>query len=301
MMEQQRSPWEVFGRGVAAFIGLLLIAALQRAAGGPWLRRPPGGPGLVAAVWPTTAQLGQIAPLWYYTYGFSGPTVPGYERVYLVPWHYDDEALARALKEHPGQWWMVGNEPNDPTQDNLSPAAYAAFYHRFVEAARRLDPTCRIMPAGIANADWGWAHDFRASYRAQYGRYPPVDAWNIHNYILEPERAPWDLQAFQERIITFREWMARVGEGDKPLVLSEFGVPQKRLADGSEVPPEEVIRFMRASVRWLAETGYVQSWAWFANDTQGRFGGDLYDAQGGLTPYGQAYRDAIAALRSKAR
>ncbi|MBC7316052.1 MAG: hypothetical protein H5T70_06510, partial [Chloroflexi bacterium] len=271
-MMERLSSTETLGRGVTAFIFLLLVAAVLRAGGGPWLIHPPAGAGLVAVAWPTATQLKRIEPSWYYTYGFSGSTVPGYERIYLVPWQYDDEALARALKEHPGQWWMVGNEPNDPSQDNLSPAAYATFYHRFLEAAHRFDPTCHVMPAGIANADWGWAHDFRESYRAQYGRYPRVDAWNIHNFILEPERTPWDLVVFQERILTFREWMAKVGEGDKPLVLSEFGVLQKHLADGSEVPPERVIEFMEASVRWLATTDYVQSWAWFANHTKGQFG-----------------------------
>lgn len=297
MIERPFSSLETFGRGLVAFAILLFISSIPQRASSPWHYHPPAGAGFAAAVWPTASQLQEIGPTWYYTYGFAGPAMPGYERVYLVPWQYDDEALARALREHPGQWWMVGNEPNDPSQDNLSPAAYAAFYHRFLEAARRYDPTCRVMNGGIANADWGWAHDFRESYRAQYGRYPRVDAWNIHNFILEPERVPWDLATFQERILIFREWMARVGEGHKPLVLSEFGVLQMRLPDGSDVPPEEVTHFMEASVHWLAATPYVQSWAWFANYTKGQFGGDLYDAQGALTPYGRAYRDLVRSLR----
>ena len=118
---------------------------------------------------------------------------------------------------------MVGNEPNDPHQDDLSPGAYAAFFHRFATAARAADPTVRMASAGIANADCEWAAAFRDSYREQYGEYPAVDAWNIHNYILEPDRDQLDLAEFQRRIVAFRTWMDEIGEGDKPLFLSEFG------------------------------------------------------------------------------
>lgn len=289
-------------RGLVWFAILLLLAAMmQRADLSPQSRarlqvEPPRGIGVVALAWPTAAQLERFGPVWYYTYGFLGETPAGHQRIYLVPVDYDEQALARILTAHPGNWWMVGNEPNDPHQDHLSPGAYAAYYHRFSELAARLDPTYRVMPAGIANADWGWAHDFRESYRFQYGRYPRVDAWNIHNYLLGGEHAPWALDEFQRRILVFRDWMTRVGEGDKPLVLSEFGVLQRTLPDGTPVPPERVIAFMQDSVRWMASSGLVHSWAWFATYSGGLFGGELTDAQDALTPYGEAYRDLAQEL-----
>jgi len=289
-------PQHEIGRGLLLFAFLLLLAGMmQRAAPSPQTH-PPRGAGVVALAWPTAEQLGRFGLVWYYTYGYLGETPPGHQRIYLAPVDYDEESLARVLAAHPGNWWMVGNEPNDPHQDHLSPGAYAAFYHRFNELAAQVDPSYHVMPAGIANADWGWAHDFRESYRYQYGRYPRVDAWNIHNYILDPEHAPWSLDEFQRRILVFRDWMTRVGEGDKPLVLSEFGVLQRTLPDGTPVPPERVIAFMQDSVRWMASSGAVQSWAWFATSSGGLFGGELTDAQDTLTPYGEAYRALVLEL-----
>jgi hypothetical protein len=283
-------PRHEIGRGVLLFALMLLLAGVMQRASSPQPARPPRGAGVVALAWPTAEQLDRFGSAWYYTYGFLGATPAQHERVYLAPVDYDEQALARTLAEHPGSWWMVGNEPNDPHQDHLSPGAYAAFYHRFDELARRVDPTSRVMPAGIANADWGWAHDFRERYRYQYGRYPRVDAWNIHNYILEPEHEPWALDEFQRRIFVFRDWMSRVGEGGKPLVLSEFGVLQRTLPDGTPIPPERVLAFMEDSVRWMASSGAVDSWAWFATYGGGQFGGELTDAKGALTAYGEVYR-----------
>ena len=77
----------------------------------------------------------------------------------------------------------MGNEPNDPNQDNRTPEAYAFLYRVFEEWAAEA-PRCGILPAGIANADWQWAERFRQEYFDRFGRYPRVDGWNIHNYIL---------------------------------------------------------------------------------------------------------------------
>ena len=228
--------------------------------------------------------------MWYYEYGFEGPALSGHQRVRIVRPGFSEERLAASLRRNPGSWWLVGNEPNDPYQDDLSPGSYAAFYHRFVRIARRADPSCRIAPAGIANADWRWAEAFCSSYQGQYGRHPRPDAWNIHNYILEPDRHQMDLGEFQRRIRAFRDWMERVGEGHKPLLLTEFGAPYGTGRFGR--PPEDaadIIEFIGAAVDWLDSTDYVQCWAWFANSTSGQFNGDLYDDEGWLTRFGEAY------------
>lgn len=274
---------------------LLLTLAVGCARG---LRSQPPFPraGVVVVTQVHAEVLDRLGPVWYYHYGFEGPSLVGHERVLLVHPHYDEVRLAKVLAEHPGSWWLVGNEPNDPHQDNLSPGAYALFYHRFFTDARRMDPSCRLATAGIANADWGWAQAFRERYRSEYGQYPAVDAWNIHNYLLDPAGDPYDVGTFRRRILDFRRWMAEVGEGDKPLFLTEFGVLYQAGATGRDAEDaERVITFMRDTVSWLSETDHVQCWAWFANYTGGQFNGDLYDIEGQLTPLGIAYRDAIAA------
>jgi hypothetical protein len=244
--------------------------------------------------WPSTQALDQLGPVWYYTYSIEGPVDARHHRVMVVLPHTDEARLAAAMRSRPGSWWMIGNEPNDPYQDNLSPAAYAAFYHRVLRVAQRADPTARLMPAGIANADWRWAEAFREAYREAYGRYPRVDAWNVHGYILEPDLDQLDQELFRERLVAFRDWMVRAGEGHRPLVLSEFGVLMGRERhDTRYAPPEAILAYIQETVAWLAETDHVQAWAWFANHTADQFNGDLYDGNEQLTPYGEAYRDAL--------
>jgi hypothetical protein len=244
----------------------------------------------------TSEVLDALGPLWYYQYGFAGPGLPGHQRVYLVSPFFSDERLEQALHDNPRSWWLVGNEPNDPYQDNLTPATYAAFYHRFLGIAQRKAPSCRIAPGGIANADWRWAEAFRRSYRAQYGRYPRADAWNIHNYILDPGADQYDVAEFKRRIIAFRDWMARVGEGNKPLLLTEYGVLYgsgccNRPLEG----PARGVEFMRLATQWLQQTEYVQAWSWFSLDSKRQFNGDLLDASGKLSEFGSAYRDLVSA------
>ena len=233
-------------------------------------------------------KLDLLGPVWFYTYHFLGSGLAGHHRLYLITPHYADADLENAVRSNPGQWWLIGNEPNDPFQDNMSPQAYAAFYHRGLAQVCRLDPSARVVPAGIAGADWEWAGAFRESYLDQYGRYPPLDAWNIHNYILEPEHDQLDLEEFQRRVLSFREWMARIGDEQLPLLLTEFGALYH-----SSASDEEVATYLQEVVGWLESTDHVQHWAWFANRTAGQFNGDLYDQDWQLSRFGEAYAQAV--------
>ncbi len=288
---------------ISVHLGLLVILALLQRGAASLPSHPRPRAGIVVITWTTPDVLDHLGPVWYYQYGFDGPNLPGHQRVYMVPIHFDDDALLaamrRAARSGPGTWWLVGNEPNDPYQDNLSPSAYAAFYRRVERLARWADPSIRLVPAGIANADWRWAQAFRESYRAQFGRYPRVAAWNIHNYILDADRSQYDLPEFQRRILAFRAWMALSGEGHQALLLTEYGVlygsgccgrPVEDAAPGAE--------FMRQTTTWLEQTDYVQAWNWFSLDSAQQFNGDLLSPSGELSPFGQAYatwvRSALA-------
>jgi hypothetical protein len=282
------------GIQVGAGLALIALLALVQRGAMPLPSHPRPRSGVVVIAWTTSAVLDRLGPVWYYQYGFEGPDLPGHQRVYLVPPHFDDDkllaAMRRAARKGPGSWWLVGNEPNDPNQDNLSPAAYAAFYHRVSRLAKRADLSLRLVPAGIADADWRWAQAFRESYRAQYGRYPQVAAWNIHDYILDADRSQYDLAEFQRRILAFRAWMALAGEGFKPLLLTEYGVLygsgccNRPLED-----PAPGVEFMRQATAWLEQTDYVQGWNWFSLDSEQQFNGDLLSPTGELNTFGKAY------------
>ncbi len=237
-------------------------------------------------------ELDAVGAVWYLDYGYRGKSLPDHPRLFLVNTGADLRPVVEAAQRERGEWWQFGNEPNDPNQDAVSPSEYARRYHDFYFALKRADPTALIVSAGIADADWGWAEAFREAYRTQFGRYPRVDGWNIHNYLLGGCASALDVSAFQKRILAFRRWMEHIGDVDKPLFLTEYGILYGNGCCGCHlIPPEAGTEYMRATTRWLMESGTVQAWAWFAVQSGGRFNGDLVSPDGELTPYGATYRE----------
>ena len=239
----------------------------------------------------TADQLGQLGPVWYMDWSWSKPAVAGHERLYVINCgevEQHGQRIAAAMKASGASWWALGNEPNDPNQDNRTPEEYALLYSIFEEWAAAA-PRCGILPAGIANADWQWAERFRQEYFDRFGRYPRVDGWNIHNYILEPGLDPYDSAEFARRIQAFRRWMASIGDEEKPLFLTEFGVLYGSGCCGRPVdPPEMIEQFMVETVDWLKRSGEVQAWAWFATYTRS-YNGSLMSPEGELNELGELY------------
>jgi hypothetical protein len=240
-----------------------------------------------------------LGPVWYYQYGFEGPDVPGHARVMLVRPHDSSERLASAMRARPGALWLVGNEPNDPFQDALSPCAYARFFRWVERIAAGSDWGAHLVPAGIANADPAYAQAFLDCYQALYECEPRVVAWNVHNYILDEGMSQYDVSLFKERIVAFRDWMRGAGQSHLPLLLTEYGVLYgSGCCDRPVEEPDEGVAFLRATTRWLQETDYVQGWAWFCLDSRtadgtSQFNGDLLAADGSLSPFGQAYAELV--------
>ena len=242
-------------------------------------------------------QLDAIGDVWYYDYHYRSPTMTGHARIRMVRYLPFDEKLAEEMRANRGVWWAVGNEPNDPNQDYRTPKEYARLYHDFYYWAKRTDRSCKIIPAGIADADWRWATAFRERYRELYGGYPLADGWNIHYYLLGDD--PYDVPEFKRRILAFRHWMMSIGEDEKPLFLTEFGVLYGSGCCQRPVDPQEkTVKFMRETVSWLAATDHVQHWAWFILNNARDFNGGLFDEMGQMTVYGQTYRDLIAEFGS---
>ena len=281
-----------------ALLSIVLLACTgcsdARSEGPPF--STPFGVGLALEYEPSLdAPLDDIGPIWYMDWHWATPNVRGHERLYMIP--------CAQVRGHRGRipwtmsvsgdaWWSLGNEPNDPNQDDVSAEEYAELYHIF-EGWSRTARRVHIVPAGIANADWQWAQAFREAYYERYERYPRVDAWNIHNYILEPGLDPYDVEEFQRRIQDFRAWMDRIGDGDKPLFLTEFGVLYGDGCCGRPVdPPEKIQAFMTETVRWLLESEAVTAWAWFSTRCE-HLNGDLMTQTGELTDLGLVYRELV--------
>jgi hypothetical protein len=162
----------------------------------------------------------------------------------------------------------------------------------------------------------------------------PVDAWNIHAFILRerscayypedcwgaevppgidlPQGMLYEIQdndsidIFKQHIQRFRQWMADRGYQDRPLIVTEFGV---QMWPEYGFSPERVNAFMDAAFDYLmtaaSPVGYpadryrlVQRWAWYSL-TDDNFNGWLFDPKTGeRTVFGDNFATYTAPIEA---
>lgn len=242
------------------------------------------------------------------------------------------EQIAQVLAANPGALWLAGNEPDVIWQDNKTPEEYAQLYHQLYTFVKTLDPSAQVAIAGVSQVTplrLQYIEAVMAAYERLYGQRMPVDVWNVHAFILREERDSWgvsippgfdvdqgmlweiedhdSLDLFRQQIVDFRRWMARQGERDKPLIISEFGILMP--ADYG-FPPEQVARFMVETFDYLLtaadpEIGYpaddnrlVQRLTWYSlSDTVYPTSNLVDPVTGEITLLGQTFADYAAGLK----
>jgi hypothetical protein len=252
------------------------------------------------------------------------------------------EALVRA---NPGALWLIGNEPDSPAKDAVTPARYAEQYHEVYHLIKGIDPTAVVSAGGIAQPTplrIRYLEAILAAYQQRYGTKMPVDVWNTHAYFLPeiPEEEAGlrasaylpvgisdeanervelplahhvDVGLIKDMIVWFREFMARNGYGDCPLIITEMGfiIEWQALYPDQATADAHILAFIDELIGYLltatdAEIGYrhdgnrlVQRWAWFALTKTG--GGELFSfdpetrTPGPMTVHGQRYAALAAA------
>lgn len=210
-----------------------------------------------------------------------------------------------------GTTWLIGNEII--FDDQRTPQQYAEDYHTFYYGLKAINPTFKVANGSVITSIYYSRPGFtgtplqlldaiRAAYQATYGEPWPVDVWNIHPYVWIKPTLQQELDDFRNQLSTFRDWMASVGEQDKPLIITEYG-----LLDAH--PEAWMIDYLRGSFEILLSRGYangmpgddgrwVQRWAWFVNNNHvwtaggavqwthcALYNGDAFD----IRPLGQAY------------
>lgn len=246
------------------------------------------------------------------------------------------DELVKVLTANPGSLWLIGNEPDVPWQDNRTPERYAEIYHELYTFIKALDPTAQVAIGGVSQVTplrLMYLERVLAAYEDRFGQFMPVDVWNVHAFILREERGSWgvsippgfedinqgmlweiedhdDLELFRQQIIDFRRWMAKHGQRDKPLIVSEYGI---LMPEEYGFPAKAVIEFMVGSFDFLlqardAELGYpaddnrlVQRLAWYSFSDTVYPTGNLVDPQTGqTTAVGQAFAAYAATLELEA-
>jgi hypothetical protein len=237
--------------------------------------------------------------------------------------------LIEAVQAHPGALWLVGNEPDSLYGgDSIQPELYAEFYHYFVTAIKAADPTAKVSVGAIVQPSplrLEYLDKVLNQYQAVYGQSLPADLWNIHFYILNEgpcgswggavppfssQETGWqipftaaallDLEAMENNLRAFRQWMYDRGYGDQPLIITEFGVLPPPTFPGFEDPVSAQFLsdifdlFLTATdpvIGYAADGNrLVQMWAWFSTNF-GAYGGDLFETGAGadLTVIGEAF------------
>jgi len=288
-----------------------------------WLERPRWGIG-VANGPISRYDVGPLRLGWYLDWrAQSAPPRPGgaaYVQVIrlrggvLQP---DAGGIAAIAQANPGSLWLVGNEPDVKWQDNVDATTYARLYHDAYAAVKTADPTAQVAIGGVAQPTplrLRYLEAVLGAYRGQFGAEVPVDAWNVHNFILREERGSWgvdippgmpdgqgtlyevddggSLEIFRQQIVGFRRWMAQHGYQDRPLIVSEYGILMP--ADYG-FPPERVAAFLTGTFDIFLTAadpalGYpadghrlVQLWCWYSLDASADYypTGNLFDPQTG--------------------
>ncbi|MEJ5310525.1 MAG: hypothetical protein WHX52_12205 [Anaerolineae bacterium] len=172
--------------------------------------------------------------------------------------------LLNAIARQPGAIWLIGNEPDCNTMDNMRSEWYARAYHDVYYFIKAADPTAKIAAGNIVQPTplrFKYLNRVLAEYQTRYGEPLPADLWSVHSYILcetcYPERAPgepfawgacyvpdwpsqyeskinggtfysvydhWNMNIFTSRIETFRQWMYDNGYRNHPLIIPEYGI-----------------------------------------------------------------------------
>ncbi len=135
-------------------------------------------------------------------------------------------------------YWLIGNEPNVPGQDNTTPETFAEMLYEANRLIRSADPQATLIGPNILNWDYtcqgcpgytsglSWVQKLRQVYNTRYGTGLPFDAWSLHTYNLDWQRLPLINQAQDaHQIEAFRQYLDQSTDSrHKPIWLTEFGV-----------------------------------------------------------------------------
>jgi len=287
-----------------------------------------------------------VSPLgaeWYVNFGFRGDPPPLFELEYVQTIRLSESGYSPSqgtieeyARTHRGTLWLIGNEPDAPVQDCVTPPQYAQHYHELYNIIKSVDPTAKVAIGGVVQATelrLDYLDMILDEYDDLYGGMIPVDVWNVHGFILQEKKGDWGCQIpcgiegvtqgelytvddhdnmtiFHQQIRAFRIWMKDHGERNKPLIVSEYGILMPTDL-GFDQPRVESFMlatfdyFLNTKISWLGypadENRLVQSWSWYSLDDDHFEGYDSYShlidpTTKQLTALGRAYRDYTSSL-----
>ncbi|MBI4499364.1 MAG: hypothetical protein HY689_15870 [Chloroflexi bacterium] len=285
-----------------ALLALALAALAAAQEDGPLWASGVAGDTRFGVIVTNHRDLGQVLRLlrtpWYIDQGYQPVAQPaGSRRALKVRTDTLEPAsdLRAAARAQPGSYWIIGNEPNVPGQDDRTPDEYAAAFRYYERTIRSVDPTAHLVAPEILNFDATcqgcggftsgreWLEGFRAAYRDRYGTEPPIDIWSIHTYDMDWTRLPMGDAALQtQQIRDYRAYLDSVpNSAGRPIWLTEFaivwaydGVEWRDHGGEARAYPVGAFRldaasaYLREMLEWLTTAGpahQVERWFLFSS------------------------------------
>ena len=292
--------------------------------------------------WPQRFDVDQLGAGWFVDFWPYTDPPPGLDRALVISTYpgymIDPVGLGALVESNPGILWLIGSEPDCIWQDNVLPEEYARIYHDLYHFIKVRDRSSQIAAGGIVQPTplrLEYLDRALAAYQARYGQALPLDAWHIHNGILNEVRGGWgadippgidamqgviravedndNMDIFRSQIWDFRQWMADRGYLGYPLVVTEYGVLMPEIFGYDEARVNAFMSntfefFQNATDSVLGDPAdehrLVQRWAWFSLDyplwdpiTGDGFNGNLFDPETAvITGFGQHYAGHTAAF-----
>lgn len=178
-----------------------------------------------------------------------------------------------------GKVWIIGNEPEDRSQDNLVAIEYAKMFHTYHTQVKQFDPTAKFAITSIAGVvhyrEFPQMQTYYdavfSEYIQMYGVSLPFDYWNLHAYYhgwlsTHPDTSPEMVNLVFSKIINpYLQYRQIAQEGlykNKPILATEIGIAAKDL----HLSSDQVIEYMELFTNRLlplVANNTLESFFWF--------------------------------------
>jgi len=178
-------------------------------------------------------QLGQLLDdadiSWFYTWRPSSTDVywnTGKEYIPNAPGNTTKIREIIEARDYWGGYWLIGNEPDNGTQDNKTPHEAARDYGNVAYNLLSVDPQAKIIMLGLCWPNLSWKNNFANEWQARWGESVEdvIAGWHVHAYA---GRAS-EIETRKDQVL---DWItANPGE---ELWITEYGTLY-----GSDIRPE---------------------------------------------------------------
>lgn len=209
------------------------------------------------------------------------------------PWKYPDfshyqDLIRNTARNHPGSYWLVGNEPEIGDQDNIQPECAFARYKAAMAFIRSQDPTAKFIVGGFHLNPTRTSVGDHAPALLPLKNEPGFKGWHVHIYLDSREEVAVSAAKFNLMLNGVLELM-RAADAQGELWISEF--LECYWGGRSDLNAANIASLMRLIVPSLENNSQVTRYAWFVfSEPQNRsWPFALVDNQGHLKSLGQTY------------